>query len=81
MDKEGLIRFVGTVRDVLPDNRFNVELDNGHRVLAYVSGTHETGAYPCLGGRPGNRRNDTIRSQERTDHIPRKVRTCGQTLS
>jgi len=38
MDKEDLFQFEGTVLDVLPDNRFNVELDNGRRVLAYVSG-------------------------------------------
>ena len=38
MDKEELIHFEGTVLEVLPDNRFSVELDNGHRILAYVSG-------------------------------------------
>jgi translation initiation factor IF-1 len=28
----------GTVLEVLPDTNFRVELENGHRVLAYISG-------------------------------------------
>jgi translation initiation factor IF-1 len=37
MDKEELIRFEGTVLEALPDGRFSVELDNGHKILAYTS--------------------------------------------
>ena len=29
---------MGTVKDVLPNTTFKVELENGHEVLAYVSG-------------------------------------------
>lgn len=28
----------GTVKEVLPDTNFRVELENGHEVLAYISG-------------------------------------------
>jgi len=28
----------GTVTDTLPNTQFNVELENGHKVLAYTSG-------------------------------------------
>jgi translation initiation factor IF-1 len=28
----------GTVTEVLPDTNFRVELENGHQVLAYISG-------------------------------------------
>jgi len=35
--KEG-IEMQGTVTEVLPDTNFRVELENGHRVLAYISG-------------------------------------------
>lgn len=28
----------GTVTEVLPDTNFRVELENGHEVLAYISG-------------------------------------------
>ncbi len=32
------IQMMGTVKEVLPNNTFRVELENGHEVLAYVSG-------------------------------------------
>jgi translation initiation factor IF-1 len=32
------IEIQGTVTEVLPDTNFRVELDNGHKVLAYISG-------------------------------------------
>jgi translation initiation factor IF-1 len=32
------IEIQGTVREVLPDTNFRVELENGHEVLAYISG-------------------------------------------
>ena len=32
------IQLMGTVKDVLPNTTFRVELENGHEVLAYVSG-------------------------------------------
>ena len=37
MAKE-VIEIEGTVSEVLPDARFRVDLDNGHGVLAYLSG-------------------------------------------
>lgn len=32
------IEMQGTVTEVLPDTNFRVELENGHGVLAYISG-------------------------------------------
>jgi translation initiation factor IF-1 len=32
------IEMQGTVTEVLPDTNFRVELENGHQVLAYISG-------------------------------------------
>jgi len=32
------IQLIGTVKEVLPNTTFRVELENGHDVLAYVSG-------------------------------------------
>ncbi|MEX2584129.1 MAG: translation initiation factor IF-1 [Gemmatimonadota bacterium] len=32
------IEMAGTVTEVLPDTNFRVELENGHQVLAYISG-------------------------------------------
>ncbi len=36
--KEDKLEVEGTVVELLPNTQFTVELDNGHRVLAYLSG-------------------------------------------
>ncbi len=36
--KEGAIELEGTVVESLPNAMFRVELDNGHKVLAHISG-------------------------------------------
>ncbi len=36
--KEDAIEVEGTVIEPLPNAMFNVELDNGHKVLAHISG-------------------------------------------
>jgi translation initiation factor IF-1 len=38
MPKEELIETEGTVMEALPNAMFRVQLDNGHKVLAHVSG-------------------------------------------
>lgn len=38
MSKAGVIEFEGTIRESLPNAMFRVELDNGHKVLAHISG-------------------------------------------
>jgi len=38
MPKESAIQVEGTVVESLPNATFRVELENGHRVLAHVSG-------------------------------------------
>ena len=38
MAKEGVIKLTGAVTEVLPNAMFRVELDNGHLVLAHISG-------------------------------------------
>ena len=38
MTKEEVLEFEGTVIDVLPDGRFRVELENGHKIVAYTAG-------------------------------------------
>lgn len=37
-NKEEKIEVEGTVVEALPNTQFMVELDNGHRVLSYLSG-------------------------------------------
>lgn len=36
--EKDMVRVEGTVVEALPGTQFQVELDNGHRVLAYLSG-------------------------------------------
>ncbi|HHZ12560.1 MAG TPA: translation initiation factor IF-1 [Clostridiales bacterium] len=38
MAKEDVIEVEGTVVEALPNAMFHVELDNGHRILAHISG-------------------------------------------
>jgi translation initiation factor IF-1 len=38
MPKEDHIEVEGTVKESLPNAMFRVELDNGHKVLAHISG-------------------------------------------
>ena len=38
MAKEELIEMRGKVEEVLPDSRYRVTLDNGHKMVAYTAG-------------------------------------------
>ncbi len=38
MSKEEPIEVEGTIKETLPNAMFRVELDNGHKVLAHISG-------------------------------------------
>lgn len=38
MAKEDVIEMQGTILDTLPNTMFRVELENGHEVIAHISG-------------------------------------------
>lgn len=38
MAKEEILTFDGVIDEILPDARFGVVLENGHRVIAYTAG-------------------------------------------
>jgi translation initiation factor IF-1 len=38
MAKEELLTVAGQIEEILPDGRFSVLLDNGHRMIAYTAG-------------------------------------------
>lgn len=38
MAKEEQIQMSGTVKDTLPNTMFKVELENGHEIIAHISG-------------------------------------------
>ena len=50
MAKEDAIEVEGTVMEPLPNAMFRVELDNGHKVLAHVSGKMRTNFIRILPG-------------------------------
>jgi len=38
MAKDDVIKVEGVVKELLPNTRFKVELENGHSVIAHISG-------------------------------------------
>ena len=38
MAKEELLEFHGTVKELLPNAKFRVELENGHEIIAHTAG-------------------------------------------
>ena len=50
MSKEGVIEVEGKVVEALPNATFRVELENGHRLLAHISGKLRTNFIRILPG-------------------------------
>ena len=50
MAKEDLIEMQGLVTDVLPEMRFRVDLENGHKLVAYTSGRMKKNHLRILAG-------------------------------
>ena len=51
MAKDDVIEIEGTIKETLPNAMFKVELENGHEILAHVSGKirmHYIRILPCL---------------------------------
>ena len=50
MPRDGVIQVTGQIVEPLPNAMFRVSLDNGHEVLAYVSGKIRTNFIKILPG-------------------------------
>ena len=50
MAKEDLIEMQGQVKEVLPDSRFKVDLENGHSLIAYAAGRMKKNFIKILAG-------------------------------
>ena len=50
MAKEELIEMNGVVAEVLPDSRFRVDCENGHKLIAYTSGKMKKNHIRILAG-------------------------------
>ena len=50
MSKQDVIEIEGTVKEALPNAMFQVELPNGHMILAHISGKLRMNFIPILPG-------------------------------
>ncbi|CAN1526202.1 MAG: translation initiation factor IF-1 [Sulfuritalea sp.] len=50
MAKEELIEMNGVVMEILPDSRYRVTLDNGHKLIAYTGGKMKKNHIRILAG-------------------------------
>lgn len=50
MPKEELLEFPGTVRELLPNATFRVELENGHEIIAHTAGKMRKNRIRVLAG-------------------------------
>ena len=50
MAKEDILEFPGVVKELLPNATFRVELENGHKVLAHISGKMRKNRIRVLAG-------------------------------
>ena len=61
MPKEELLEFEGLVKEILPDARYRIELDNGHVLVAYTAGRMKKNRIKNSCRRPGDSRGFAIR--------------------
>lgn len=50
MAKEELIQLEGVVKEILPDTRYRVQLENGHEIVAYTAGRMKRNRIKTLAG-------------------------------
>ena len=73
MARKDAIEVEGKVVELLPNTMFRVELPNGHRVLAHISGEDAAALHSHLARRQSYARSFTLRFVERADHLPPSV--------
>ena len=50
MAKEELLEMEGLVDEILPDSRYRITLDNGHKLIAYTAGRMKKNHIRILAG-------------------------------
>jgi len=70
------IQMMGTVTEVLPNTTFRVKLENGHQVLAYVSGKMRKNYIRILQG-DRVRSTSLLRPDTRPNHLPLQINQWG----
>ncbi len=69
MAKEDIIELEGKILEALPNAMFQVELENGHQVLAHIFWKAENALYPDSAGRPCYGGDVPVRFDTRQDHV------------
>ena len=70
MAKEELIEMNGVVAEVLPDSRFRIDCENGHKLIAYTSGKMKKNHIRILAGDQSQPGTVAVRPQQRPYHLP-----------
>ena len=73
MAKEDVIEMEGTITDTLPNTMFRVELENGHEIIAHISGKMRKHYIRILTGDKVTSRNDALRFKQGTYHLQRTL--------
>ena len=69
MSKSDVIEMDGRVTEAFPNAVFEVELENGHKVLAHISGKLRMHYIRILPGRQSHGGNIPLRFKTRTYHV------------
>ena len=75
MARKDAIEVEGTIVELLPNTMFRVELSNGHRVLAHISGKNAPPLHSYLARRQSYATDISLRFVEGADHVPPEVTT------
>ena len=70
MSKSDVIELEGTVIEALPNATFQVELANGHKILAHISGKLRMNFIRIL---PGDGGDVSLRPDQGPDHLENQV--------
>lgn len=73
MSKSDVIELEGTVIEALPNATFQVELANGHKILAHISGQAADELYPHPARRQGDGGDVSLRPDQGPDHLENQV--------
>ena len=71
MSKQDMIEIEGTVIEAMPNATFQVELENGHRLLAHISGKLRMNYIRIL---PGDKVKVALRPYQGPYHVAIKVK-------
>ena len=74
MAKEDVIEVEGTVVEALPNTNFKVELENGHQILAHISGKLRMNYIKILPGDKVKVELSLIRLNKRSYHMESKIK-------